>query len=174
MKKTFVSLLLAGSLLSGVAVVNNANAQPPMQGNGMGYHQGGYGAKGFGYGYGFEYMKSQLSLNPQQVEEIEQLRSQQFENFAKNTSEFKMPMFDAIKSGQFNKQIFIDESLQNARLRAQQVANYMEKFFNILTPAQRQKFVGLQKQRMEFALKNAKLRQEMIQNRMNYLESNIQ
>ncbi len=172
MKKTFISALLAATLLG--SSVSFAVAGPM----GGGFNGGlcsnayyGYHARG---GFGLQYMQKELNLTPNQVQQIERLRKEVFQNFANNQSNYKMPMYDAIKSGSFNKQVFIEESEQNARLRAQNQANYMEKFFSILTPAQRQKFVELQKQRMQFALQNMENKQRILENRINYLKSNIQ
>ncbi len=173
MKKTFVSLALAATLFG--ASIGSAFAG----GMGGGFHQGFYGNAGYaGYGmrdgFGYQYMQKELNLTPEQIQQIEKLRQETFENFTQNQSNFKMPMYDAIKSGNFNKQVFINESIENARLRAENRANYMEHFFNILTPQQRQKFVELQQKRMQFALKNMEHRQKMLEDRINYLKSNVQ
>lgn len=172
MKKTFISALLAATLLG--SSVSFAVAGPMGGGFNGGICGGntyyGYHARG---GFGYQYMQKELNLAPNQVQQIEQLRKEAFQSFAGNQSNYKMPMYDAIKSGSFNKQVFIEESEQNAKLRAQNQADYMEKFFSILTPAQRQKFVELQKERMQFALQNMENRQQMLQNRINYLKSNV-
>ncbi|MGB9755262.1 MAG: Spy/CpxP family protein refolding chaperone [Desulfurella sp.] len=172
MKKTFVSALLAATLFS--SGVSLAIAGPM----GGGFNTGFCGNAGYGYhargNFGYQYMQKELNLTPAQVQQLEQLRKEVFQNSATNQSNYKMPMFDSMKSGNFNKQVFIEESEQNAKLRAQNRANYMEHFFSILTPVQRQKFVQLQKEKMQFALKNMENRQQMLQNRINYLKSNVQ
>lgn len=172
MKKTFISALLAATLLGSGASLALAG---PMGG---GFKTGFCGNANYGYhargGFGYQYMQKELNLTPAQVQQLEQLRQEAFQNFADNQSNYKMPMYDAMASGNFNKQVFIEESEHNAKLRAQNRANYMEKFFSILTPAQRQKFIELQKERMQFALKSMENRQQMLQNRINYLKSNVQ
>jgi len=172
MKKTFVSLALVAALLGSGVSVGSAFAG----GMGGGFQQGFHGQfrRGFHDGFGYQYMQKELNLTPEQIQQIKKLRQETFENFTQNQSNFKMPMYDAIKSGNFDKQLFINESIENARLRAENRANYMERFFNILTPQQRQKFVELQQKRMQFALKNMEHRQKMLEDRINYLKSNVQ
>lgn len=175
MKKTFVSALLAATLLGSSFSPSFAygfGAMGARGGFGTNCSLGsGYNAKG---GFGYQYMQKELNLTPSQIQQIEQLRQERFQNFAKQQSNYKMPMYDAIASGNFNKKVFIEESEQNAKLRAQEKANYFQRFFDILTPQQRQKFVELQKERMQFALKNMENRQQMLQDRINYLKSNVQ
>ncbi len=172
MKKTFVSLALVATLLGSGVNVGSAFAD----GMGGGFQQGFHGQfrRGFHDGFWYQHMQKELNLTPEQIQQIKKLRQETFENFTQNQSNFKMPMYDAIKSGNFDKQVFINESIENARLRAENRANYMERFFNILTPQQRQKFVELQQKRMQFALKNMEHRQKMLEDRINYLKSNTQ
>ncbi|AHF98261.1 MAG: Spy/CpxP family protein refolding chaperone [Desulfurella sp.] len=172
MKKTFVSALLAAALFGTSVSAGFAGGFGGMSGGSFGIHRGfECNARG---GFGYQYMQKELNLTPEQIKQIEQLRQEALQDFTKSQSNYKMPMYDAIASGNFNKKIFIEESEYNARLRAQNRANYMERFFSILTPDQRQKFVQLQKEKMQFALKNMENRQQMLQNKIDYLKSKVQ
>ncbi len=171
MKKMLISAALAVMLIG--SSVGTTFAYGMNGGGQQGFHgkiEHRYPKRGFIN----RYMVKELNLTPEQIQQIKELRKEEFRNFAQNRSNFKMPMYDAIKSGNFNKQVFINESVGNAQLRAENRANYMEHFFNILTPQQRQKFVALQQRRMQFALKNMENRQKMLQERINYLKSNVQ
>lgn len=172
MKKTFVSALLTAALLGSSISVSSAFGFGPMGGSSaQGFGNVGCNSKG---GFGYQYMQKELNLTPSQIQQIDQLRQEMRQNFVKQQSNFRMPMYDAIASGSFNKQVFIEESERNAKLRAQNRANYLERFFNILTPQQRQKFIELQKERMQFALKNMENKQQMLQDKINYLKSKVQ
>ncbi|AEA34389.1 Spy/CpxP family protein refolding chaperone [Hippea maritima] len=188
MKKALVSFLLGGALLSsGAFYVNTASARLPMQGSLMrpmaqggmrcaNFQGGPYHSKAMmGYNVrGIKFMETQLNLTPAQVKKIEDLRYEYRSRFMTKNTRYKMPLNDALKANGFNRKVFVDESMQNAKMRIKQRAEYMDKFFSILTPQQREKFIQLRRQRMEFALKNARLQQRAIQSRIKFLESNIQ
>lgn len=60
----------------------------------------------------------------------------------------KTPLYDAVKSGSFNKRVYLYDVMHNAKLRAEINANYLENVFEVLTPVQKVKFVAILKKVM--------------------------
>ncbi|MGC9021895.1 MAG: Spy/CpxP family protein refolding chaperone, partial [Dissulfurimicrobium sp.] len=79
---------------------------------------------------------------------IRAIKKEGFEAFRNARKNLKNPMLEATKSPIFDKAVFISTAVDNTKTLAQIRAENFEKFYSILTPEQRQKFVAILKSRM--------------------------
>lgn len=94
-------------------------------------------------------LQKALNLSNAQMENIKVLKKEGFEAIKTVRMNLKNPVIEATKSTTFDKDIFVSVAADNARTLAQIKAEHMEKFYNILTPEQRQKFIELIKARKD-------------------------
>ncbi|MEM3245813.1 MAG: Spy/CpxP family protein refolding chaperone [Candidatus Micrarchaeaceae archaeon] len=167
MKKLISSLALAAILIGGS--VGLASAQPGQFGPQQHCNWEHFEHKGFKKNH-FRLFK-ELNLSQSQIEQIRALRKEQWKTFAQNRNNFKNPMFEAMKSGNFDANTFVSDSVQNAQQMAQAKAQYMEKFFAILTPQQRQKFVQLMSDRIKNNIRYMEFMQKSLSSRIEHMKS---
>lgn len=94
-------------------------------------------------------LQKDLNLSNAQMEQIRKLKKEGFEAVKNARKNLKNPMIEATKSGVFDKGVFVSAATDNAKVLAQIRAEHMEKFYNILTPEQRQKFIEIMKDKRE-------------------------
>lgn len=94
-------------------------------------------------------LQKDLNLSNAQMEQIRALKKEGFEAVKSARRNLKNPMAEATKSIIFDKGVFVSVATDNAKTLAQIKAERMEKFYSILTPEQRQKFVEIIKNRKE-------------------------
>ncbi len=78
-----------------------------------------------------------------------------------------------MKSGTFNKSIFVSNITNKAKNMAEIKANFFQKFFNVLTPKQRNEFVQMMKKRIANKIKRLKFMKKMLNKKINALKENL-
>jgi Spy/CpxP family protein refolding chaperone len=168
MRKLISSIALATILIGGSvgAVSAQAGQFGPQQ-------YGNYGHFNNGRGFNKEHFRlyRELNLSQSQIEQIKALKKEQWKTFAQNKKNFENPMFEAMKSGNFNENTFVATSVRNAQLRAQARAQYMDKFFAVLTPQQRQKFAELMKDRIKNNIQHMEFMEKMLNSNIDHMKS---
>ncbi|MEZ0324209.1 MAG: hypothetical protein ABWJ98_07890 [Hydrogenothermaceae bacterium] len=90
-----------------------------------------------------EFLKKELNLSQEQVQKISLIKQEEKEALEKFRKEHKMPLEEATKGGEFNRDIFINTVKQNSEKMAQIKAEYFQKLFEVLDKNQREKFLSL-------------------------------
>ncbi len=172
MKRFFTSIALILVIAGGAFLTQNAQAGQFGMQNQMGFSnsarmgRGGFGSQNF-------MIIRQLNLTQSQISMMRALRQQQRMAQLRSFGNYRNPMFEAMKSGKFNKKAFESAYMTNYRKTAQLRAHYMQGFLSILTPAQKQKFYALMKNRMRMRLGTMKLQEQSLKMRMNHLKTLI-
>lgn len=98
-----------------------------------------------------------LDLTEAQKKEIAQIRKANFEQRQAMMDTNRVNFSSYLTEKGFDKTQFIKDKLAHEEMRTTKMANNFEKIFNILTPAQKTKFIKLQKDReskMQMMMKN--------------------
>ncbi|MHB8232146.1 MAG: hypothetical protein ACYDDB_04525 [bacterium] len=114
-----------------------------------------------------------LRLTHSQLMKLRLIKKEEFKSFKKNAMNFKNPMINAMKSGNFNKRVFVSDSINNAKNRAGIKAAFLESFFKILTPQQRQKFISITKNKIKHKIKHLEFMKKIIENRIKIMKSHL-
>ena len=172
MKRFFTSIALALLLTGGVFSTLSAQAGQFGMQNQTGFSnsarmgRGGFGTQSF-------MIIRTLNLTQNQISMMRALRQQQRMTQLRSFGNYRNPMFEAMKSGRFNKKAFESAYMTNCRKTAQLRAHYMQGFLPILTPAQKQKFYALMKNRMRMRFEGMKVKEQSLKVRMNHLKTLI-
>ncbi|RZD16041.1 MAG: hypothetical protein EVJ46_07565 [Candidatus Acididesulfobacter guangdongensis] len=118
-------------------------------------------------------LKKQLHLNKNQVRQIILFKRQEFKSFRSNMGNFKNPLLSAIKSGTFNKSVFISNITDKVKNMVEIKANFFQKFFNVLTPQQRKKFVQMMKKRIGNKIKHLEFMKQMLNKKIKIMKENL-
>jgi Spy/CpxP family protein refolding chaperone len=118
-------------------------------------------------------LKRKLHLTKKQVRQIIAAKKREFKAFRLNAKTFKNPMFGALKSGTFNKSVFVSDLTNKVRNIAEIKADFLSKFFNILTPVQRNRFVNLMKIRIKSRIKHLEFMKKMLNRKINMMKENL-
>ncbi|MCK9256475.1 MAG: Spy/CpxP family protein refolding chaperone [Sulfurospirillaceae bacterium] len=127
----------------------NANMQMGQKMN-KGYNKGSFHKRGNSkHGFAREQgIFNFLNLTPEQIHEVNILKTQMRLERLKSMDFNSRPMQKAFNEKGFNKDAFIKASSDRSKNKALIKANYMEKLYNILTPEQRELWVkNMQMQR---------------------------
>lgn len=118
-------------------------------------------------------LKRKLHLSKNQVHLIIAAKMAEFKAFKLNRKTYKNPILGALKSGNFNKSAFIDNITNKVKNMAEIKGNFLSKFFNILTPVQRNKFINLMEFRIKNRIKHLKIIEKMLNRKINIMEENL-
>ncbi len=118
-------------------------------------------------------LKKELGLTKNQIHQIATIKRQEFKAFEVNMGHFRNPLFSAMKSGTFNKKIFISDITGKAKNMAEIKANFFEKFFNVLTPKQRSRFVVLMKKMINNRIKRLEFMKKMLNKKIKMMKENL-
>jgi Spy/CpxP family protein refolding chaperone len=118
-------------------------------------------------------LKKKLHLNKKQVHQIMLFKRQEFKAFKSNMENFRNPLLSAMKSGMFNKSVFVANITNKIKNMAEIKANFFQKFFNVLTPKQRNKFVQMMKKRIANKIKRLEFMKKMLNKKINAMKENL-
>ncbi len=118
-------------------------------------------------------LKRKLHLTKKQISLIKAAKKEEFKSISLKNKPLKSPMFNALKSGNFNKSVFIESVTQNVKNMAETKADFLSKFFNILTPSQRTKFISLMKNRIKNKIKHLEFMKKMLNRKINIMRENL-
>lgn len=147
-KNQILVIATMGALVatSAMAYGGNFNKRAGMNMNNQGVAQGYMGSMNCGGNFGRRGampLFSQLNLTPEQAREIQVLRAEMRLDRLKSMDMNSRPMLKAFSENGFDKDAFIAASSERSKVRAEIKATYMEKLYNILTPAQRVQWVKM-------------------------------
>ncbi len=118
-------------------------------------------------------LKKKLHLTKNQIHQVRAIKRQEFMAFKSNIGNFKNPLLTSVKSGTFNKNIFVSDITNNVKNMAEIKANFLAKFFNILTPKQRSKFVFLMKKMIKNRIKRLEFMKKTINEKIKLMKENL-
>jgi len=118
-------------------------------------------------------LKKKLHLTKNQIHQVMAIKRQEFMAFKSNMGNFKNPLLTAVKSGMFNKNIFVSGITDNVKNMAEIKANFLAKFFNVLTLKQRSKFVFLMKKMIQNRIKRLEFMKKMINKKIKLMKENL-
>ena len=118
-------------------------------------------------------LKKKLNLNKNQVHQIMMFKRQEFKAFRSNMGNFRNPLLSAIKSGTFNKSVFLSNIANKVKNMVEIKANFFQKFFNDLTPQQRKKFVQMMKKRIGNKIKRLEFMKKMLNKKIKTMKENL-
>ncbi|WP_297887832.1 Spy/CpxP family protein refolding chaperone [Sulfurihydrogenibium sp.] len=96
-----------------------------------------------------EKLKKELNLTDQQVQQWKEIKKAENEEMRNLMKEHKNPFLEATKSGNFDKEVFKNTVLENAKRMSEIKAKYMEKLFSILNDEQKKKFIQIMKEKFD-------------------------
>ncbi len=118
-------------------------------------------------------LKKKLHLTKNQFHQIRIIKRQEFTAFKSNMRNFRNPLLSAMKSGTFNKNVFVANITNKVKNMAEIRANFLEKFSNVLTPAQRSRFVFLMKKKIHNRIKRLEFMKKMLNKRIKMMKENL-
>jgi Spy/CpxP family protein refolding chaperone len=118
-------------------------------------------------------LKNKLHLTKNQLHQIKIIKRQEFTAFKSNIRNFRNPLLSAMKSGTFNKNVFVANITNKVKNMAEIKANFLTKFFNVLTPAQRSRFVFLMKKKIHNRIKRLEFMKKMLNKRIKIMNENL-
>ena len=113
-----------------------------------------------------------LGLTNLQFKKLKLIKKKEIKAFKMN-SEHSNQIIGALKSGNFSKEVFVSDAMNNARKHIEIKASFFDNFFRILTPLQRQKFINIIKNKMMKKLEHLKLKEKMIENKIKAIRHNM-
>lgn len=131
MKKLITAVLVAASFMAGANYTANAHEHNQKQEKYI------------------EKLQKDLNLTQEQVEKIKQLKQAEREEMKEFMKQHKNPVLEATKNGNFDKEVFKNTVVENAKKMAEMRAKYLEKMFSILNEDQKKKFLEIMKERIE-------------------------
>ena len=180
MKKSkffFLFMFLSAFIFTGTYFAGNASAFQGMQKNNLMRHKfmcRGKMNMGMGMGmFNVFALKKKLHLNKNQVHQIMMFKRQEFKAFKSNMGNFRNPLLSAIKSGTFNKNVFVSNITNKVKNMAEIKANFFQKFFNVLTPQQRNEFVQMMKKRIGNKIKRLEFMKKMLNKKIKAMKENL-
>ena len=118
-------------------------------------------------------LKKKLHLNKNQFHQIMLFKRQEFKTFRSNMGNFRNPLLEAMKSGTFNKSVFVSSITNKVKNMAEIKANFFQKFFNVLTPKQRNEFVQMMKNRIDNKIKRLEFMKKMLNKKIKAMKENM-
>ena len=115
-------------------------------------------------------LKRKLRLTKKQVRQIIIAKKEKFKALTANKGNLRNPMLNALKSGTFNKSVFVSDLTNNVKSKAEIKADFISKFFNILTPAQRNRFINLIKNRIKNRIKHLEFMKKMLNEKIDMMK----
>ena len=118
-------------------------------------------------------LKKKLHLSNNQVHQIMLFKRQEFKAFRSNMGNFRNPLLSAMKSGTFNKSVFVSNITDKVKNIAEIKANFFQKFFKVLTPKQRKEFVQIMKKRIGNKIKRLEFMKKMLNKKIKAMKENL-
>jgi Spy/CpxP family protein refolding chaperone len=115
-------------------------------------------------------LKRKLRLTKKQVRQIIIAKKEKFKALMANKGNLRSPMLNALKSGTFNKSVFVSDLTNNVKSKAEIKADFISKFFNILTPVQRNRFINLIKNRIKNRIKHLEFMKKMLNEKIDMMK----
>ncbi|MHB1665509.1 MAG: hypothetical protein ACYCT7_09685 [bacterium] len=118
-------------------------------------------------------LKRKLHLTRVQFKQAHLIKKEEIKALRKNMMNFRNPMLNALKSGKFNKTVFISDITTNVKNIAEIKAGFISKFFKILTPQQMHIFTNMIKNKIKNKIKHLEIMKKMINNRLKMMKENL-
>ena len=118
-------------------------------------------------------LKKKLHLNQNQFHQIMLFKRQEFKAFKSNMGNFGNPLLAAMKSGTFDKSVFVSGITNKVKNMAEIKANFFQKFFSVLTPKQRNEFVQMMKNRIAYKIKRLEFMKKMLNKKIKAMKENM-
>jgi Spy/CpxP family protein refolding chaperone len=97
-----------------------------------------------------EKLKNELNLTDQQIQQLKEIKkeeSKEMRNFI--MKDFKNPFVEATKNGNFDREVFKNTLIENAKKESEIKAKYIEKILAVLNEEQKNKFIKIMQEKFE-------------------------
>ena len=118
-------------------------------------------------------LKRKLHLTHVQFKQAHLIKREEIKALRKNMVNFRNPMLNALKSGKFNKIVFISDITTNVKNIAEIKASFISKFFKILTPQQMHIFTNKITNKIKNKIKHLEIMKKIINNRLKMMKENL-
>ncbi len=118
-------------------------------------------------------LKKELNLTKKQIKQVILIKKQEFKAFRLNMNSLRNPMLSALKSGNFDKNVFVSDIMHNVKNMAEIKANFFTKFFKVLTLKQRNRFIFIMNKKLKNRIKRLEFMKRMLNKRIKNMKKNL-